>query len=251
VDVVKFRARVGLRLVAYETETTWLERILRAIEKEIAVGMRRFEKIRSSKNDLAAEAWADDECEQIEEMLGVAFIACHSFINRVWRRVEELNRFCEEEFHRKLPSFSCFQDVFAIGRETLRPSGLGGIEAIFAVGNYRKHSEEWPVTEKTAQNRRKLVWDLGGMNNLQRRTAETVVRLGLEYGSTGNLRDAAKAVGVLEFEDLSPIWRAIAEWAGEILSAARREIEQFTKAQGGLAAGSASQPKGPPGDDLS
>lgn len=229
-DTLNLRIRVGLRLVAYETETAWLERILKAIEKEIAVGARRLEKMQSSGNSHAAEAFTDDECDQIEEMLGIAFVACQSFINRVWSRVNELNEFCEEEFHRKVPFLGSIQDVLAIGMKPVA-HGLGRIEAIFAVGNYWKHSDEWPVSEELTHHRRRQVWDVGSMNHLQRRTAEAAVKLGLEYGSTGNLRAAARAIGVSEFEDLSPIRRAIDEWAGEILGTARHEMEQLAKSR--------------------
>ena len=58
--------RLGLRLIAYEVDAGWSERVHKAIEKEIARGQSRLERLRESGKIEAFEAIADEECDQIE-----------------------------------------------------------------------------------------------------------------------------------------------------------------------------------------
>lgn len=69
-------------------------------------------------------------------------------------------------------------------------------EVINGVANYWKHSDDWTTCESVQGVRFVQVWDLSVMSPLQKGTAELVSALGLCPGSSGNLRDAANALGI-------------------------------------------------------
>lgn len=223
------RLRMGLRLVDYEVDPHWLDRVHKAIEKEIARGTRRLEKLEQSGNPQYLDSVADEECEQIEELLGVAFVACQSFINRILNRLQDLNEACMAEAGSKLPSLATRQEALRIMAPTLAGSAFTDVEVIYAVGNYWKHSEDWPTCEVLTDTRRKCVWDLPNMRPIQKTTAEVVSSIGLCYGSTGNLRTSAKVLGVSDYMDLSPIRRALESWAKHVLDVAQKGVEQLSR----------------------
>jgi hypothetical protein len=219
--------RLGLRLISYEVDAGWSERVHKAIEKEIARGQSRLERLRESGNTEAFEAFADEECDQIEELLGIAFVASQAFINRVWNQVHDLNETCLRDYGRPLPSLASWQEVLQVEGSRLAGSSITNIEAIYAVGNYWKHSEEWPTCEVAADGRRRYVWDTSKMRPIQKPTAEVVLEMGLRFGSTGNLRTAARTLGVSDCSDLGTIRRTLDSWAKQLLIVARAGVEQL------------------------
>jgi hypothetical protein len=82
-SIGRTRTGLALRIVSYEVDAGWLERIQKAIEKEIARGARRWK----GSGDELAEPYRslieDEESEQTEELLGIAFVACQSYMSRI------------------------------------------------------------------------------------------------------------------------------------------------------------------------
>ena len=221
------RPLIGLRLMYLELTNDSLQRIHKALEAEIGRGARMLEKMRAGNLE-AYELLLDDECDQREDMLGVAFVACQSFINRIRTHFVWVNRACEEDFGKQLKFFvsgRALGKVLKCGGKIPGNTTLSLVEAIYAVGNFWKHSDEWPTCEKKSGKRLIQIWDLSRMSGQQKATAEVVMILGLQPGSTGNLRRASKAVGVSEYEDLSPMRQALSQWAQDVYALASAQME--------------------------
>lgn len=183
--------------------------------------------MRESGNTEALEAIAYEECDQVGELLGIAFVACQAFINRVWNQVHDLNETCLREYGRPLPSVTSRQEVLQVEGSRLAGSSITNIEAIYAVGNYWKHSEEWPTCGVAADGCRRFVWDTSKMQPIQKSTAEVVLEMGLRFGSTGNLRTAARILGASDCADLGAIRRTLDSWAKQLLNVDRAGVEQL------------------------
>lgn len=221
--------RLGLRLLGYAVDTGWCERVHRAVEKEIARGQQRLDKLRESQNNEAVEAMNDEECDQIEELLGIAFVASQAFMNRVWNQVQDLNEKCKREFGKPVALLAGRQETFQIEGSTLAGSSITNIEGMYGVGNYWKHSDEWPTCEVVSDGWRRLVWDMSKMRPIQKPTAELVSQMGLRYGSTGNLRTAARALGVSDYADLRTVRRTLAGWAEKVQKVAQTGVDELTR----------------------
>jgi hypothetical protein len=70
-----------LRRIDIEILNPRFERIHRAIEVEIKQGLRRLEIAGKEGNDEMLDSLIDDECDEVEELLGIGFVAGQSFIN--------------------------------------------------------------------------------------------------------------------------------------------------------------------------
>lgn len=198
-----------------------LERLHRAIEYEIAASSKRIRRAVSSGNEDFIDAITDEECLAVEELLGLAFVAAQSFINSMRSELITVGKVYSHEFGSK-PSFPTQpNDVLKVGM-MLPAAKCSAVEAMNAVANYWKHSEEWPTVVRKSGGRLLTVWDLNALKGNEKRTAEIVIALGLTYGSSGNLRQAAKALGVKSYEDLlSQIRQTLSDWAAELLRKAR------------------------------
>jgi hypothetical protein len=210
-----------------------LDRIHHALEAEIARGERRLQKAEQEGNRETYEWLVDDECDQVEELLGIAFVAAQPFVNRIRTHLVSINSACQEDFQGRQLSF------FGSGRKTSdllkRGDSVPGkaislVEAIYAVGNFWKHSDEWPRCEQKTDKHIGQVWDRTRMKDVQKTTFDVIMTLGLVLGSTGNLRTAAKAIGIKKYSDLAPIRQALLAWTQEIFETATKELEAFTAA---------------------
>jgi hypothetical protein len=214
------RARIALRLLAIKGQSDTLERLHRAIEYEIAASSRRIRRASASGNEDFIDAITDEECLAVEELLGLAFVAAQSFINSIRSELVTVGKVYLHEFGSE-PKFPTQpNDVLKVG-VMLPAAKCSAVEAINSVANYWKHSEEWLTVEQKSGGRLREIWDLATLKGIQKRTAEIVIALGLTPNSTGNLRKAAKALGVKRYEDLSEIRQTLSGWAAELLKKAR------------------------------
>lgn len=221
------RASIGLRLMHVELTNDSLHRVHRALETEISRGARMLDKMRGGNLE-AYELLLDEECNQVEDLLGIAFLACQSFINRIRTHFVWVNRACVEDFGKQLSHFAAgdaLSEVLKCGGKVPENKTLSLVEAIYAVGNFWKHSDEWPTCERKSGKRLIQIWDLSRMTRQQKATAEVAMALGLQPRSTGNMRGAARAVGVSEFEDLSPMRKALTLWAHDVYSLAGSQLQ--------------------------
>ena len=81
-----------------------LDHLQAPIQLEIARSYRRFKRAEGS-ND--RDSIIDDECERIEELLGLAFGATQSYITTFRTRIATLSNACKEDFGRRLSFSNC------------------------------------------------------------------------------------------------------------------------------------------------
>lgn len=213
-------ARHALSLLRINSQSETLERLHRAIEREIRAASRAIE--RASRGGDLVEAIVGEEALAVEELLGLAFVAAQSFITLIRTELIAVNK--SHLLYLGSP-LTFASDAKAYGAlkigSMLTAAKCSEVEAINAIANYWKHSEEWPVVQSVG--RLPEVWDLNAFQ-ANKRTAQIVIALGLKPDSDGNLRRAANALGVVDFEDLSPLRDILKTWATELLKKARVEF---------------------------
>jgi hypothetical protein len=210
--------------VAGERET--LEHLHRVIEGEIARHIRAIERAHASGAQDLADAITDDECGQIEEVLGLAFVAAQSFITAVRARWTTMVPICRKE-HGITLSVSVGKNGYGLFQESpTLPVGTSyrAVDVINGVANFWKHVEEWPTTLVKSGNRLKPAWPVHSMQGNAKHTMEIVEVLGLSPGSTGNLRQAARSMGVTKYSDLSIVRTILFDWAEALHQKARAKL---------------------------
>jgi len=220
----EYRAYIALRLMEIKTRGETLERLHQAIETEITASLITMQKSAASENDDFIESITEEECLAIEELLGLAFVAAQSFINAIRTELIIVAKISAHEFGASL-SFALEPKAYdALKLPPMLGATYSAVQAVNAVANYWKHSEEWPVRDETSGGRIREVWDFGALRGNEKTTVEIVTALGLVPNSSGNLRKGAKALGVREFDDLSPIRSVLSGWSTELLKKARTEF---------------------------
>ena len=220
----RHRLDLLLRLIEIYATTTVVERLHTPVEREIAASGRRIDKAKGSGNDEYYQAVVDEECEHIEELLGLAFVTAQTFIARLRSHVRSASKALKEEFGTGL-SFVAEPDGILTRGPKLR-DGHPVIEVINAVANYWKHEDAWQTGEEPKNGRSIPVWK---PEQREKRTVELVTSIGMQRGSTGNLRQAARVLGVKDYADLSPIREGLKSWAGDLIHATRSEVADLLK----------------------
>lgn len=228
--LLSYRLDALLRLIRLSAKTDAIERLHAAIEREIAASSRRIDKAKAKGDEEYLNAIVDDECDHIEELLGMAFVAAQTFIARLRSRMAWASTILEAELGARL-SFATppkAYEVLAMGRTLSVGCAQSVIEVIHAVANYWKHQEDWPTREEARGGRLITVWNVESqsLRKHERRTIEVVASIGMTPGCTGNLRTAAEVLGVTDYADLSPIRQELKVWAGGLFEATRLEISQ-------------------------
>src|SRR5208337_1103699 len=139
-----YRVRAALALVRVSGERETLEGLHHAIELEIAKRVKRIDEAHASGNQEFDDAVTNDECSQIEELLGLAFVAAQSFITAVRARWTMIAPVCRDEYAINF-SFSIGPKGSGLLRESpVLPIGspYHAVEVINAVANYWKHVDE-------------------------------------------------------------------------------------------------------------
>ncbi|HEX2996536.1 MAG TPA: hypothetical protein VHP14_17045 [Anaerolineales bacterium] len=224
------RAYWSLRLLHLDAMGDGLERIHHALEAEIAHGERRLETAEREGRGETCHFLVDDECHEVEELLGIAFVAAQPFINRIKKDFCSLNRICKEDYGRELDYFASGGKAVDLPKwgEAAPGRDVSLVEAIYAVGNFWKHSDEWPHCGEKTDEHTTQVWDRANMTRQQKATFDVVTVLGIRRGSTENLRHGAKAIGIEKYTDLSLMRKALKAWAQDVYTAAARELESLT-----------------------
>jgi len=221
-----WRTNALLRMVQLGVEDPSLERMHHAIERELRGVSKLFRKAGAKASLEYQEALIDEGCERIEELLGMAFAVAQSSITTVRTGISSASAICESNLGQRL---SIAPDAKAYGTFQLGPKFGSGpytaAEVINAVANYWKHHEDWPTVEQPRAGRIATLWDKNGRRGNEQKTVAIVMSIGLAYGSSGNLRTAAEALGIREpYENLSPIRDVLRRWAQDVYDKTRAEI---------------------------
>jgi len=209
---------------AISSET--LDHVQTPIQLEIARSYRRFKRAKGSNGQ---DSTIDDECERIEELLGLAFGATQSYITTFRTRIATLSNACKEDFGQGL-SFSTNPkgfDVLQRGDPFRVGVPYSTVQVVNAIANYWKHQEDWPLREEKQGRWLRSVWDAAGVTPIERRTIEIVTAIGMTPLSTGNLRLAAEILGATDYRDLSQIRTKVTDWAEALYQDARLELARL------------------------
>jgi hypothetical protein len=82
-----YRLDALLSLVRPATATEAIERLHAAIEREIGASSRRMDRAKAKGDEEYLDAIVDEECDHIEELLGIAFVTAQTFITRLRIRI--------------------------------------------------------------------------------------------------------------------------------------------------------------------
>jgi len=220
-----YRLDALLGIVRSVANAQTLDHLHTAIEAEIAAGSQRIDDAQRRKDNFI-DAVTDEECERIEDLLGLAFVAGQTFLTAVRTRIAALSEACKSELGGPL-SFAIdpkAYDTFKVADLVQAHLRYTTIQVINAVANYRKHCENWPMCETRNGKRILTVWDTSLMRVNEKRTVDVLLGLGISPGSTGNLRLAAESLGVTTYKDLSPIREKLGRWANNLIREADQEI---------------------------
>src|ERR1700689_3773879 len=89
-----WRTNALLRMVQFGVEDPSLDRMHRAIERELRTISKQFQKA-AEANVEDHDAMIDEGCERIEELLGMAFAVAQSFITTVRTSISKVSVICE------------------------------------------------------------------------------------------------------------------------------------------------------------
>lgn len=201
--------------------------ILGPIGKGISASNEFIARAERSGSPEYADAVADDEVELVEGLLGAAFVVCQTQIERVAKTVADLHR-CANSLATpvQLTTTTTHRtSIIAFGSHHVAGTTVTEIEALNATANYFKHRDSWPVdwhaTISTASAK--------GADHATTQAARTMMVLhamGLQGGSTGNLRTASEVLGNPSgYEDVRHFVSILRDWQLSVFMAYQNELK--------------------------
>ena len=221
-----------LQLVELAVDDQTLDKLFSVIQEGIVSSSRRIKSASQSGGELFLEAVTDDECDSIEQLLGLAFVVGQTFITAVRSCLAQLSAICNTDIGSPLGFVTGPKgyEVLKLGDRMRNNPEHSEIQVINAIANYWKHQEEWPTRTERKEECLELVWDQRQMGNDEKRTVEIVASIGISPYSTGNLRTAYKAFGLTSsYEDLLQIRDKLRNWAHSLHRRAQSEIAALRK----------------------
>jgi len=191
-----------LRVLDYAVDDESVGVVLRSLAAGIKASQQRLEHVGEHNSDEVAEMLAVEENENLEALLGVAFISCQTWSARVTGAALHVAKECPsgtapftkpEEVHCLLPIPDC---------------GYSKVELIFQLANYVKHRDEKPT--------QRAKWHGCGVKS--QHTIDVIECAGLENGATDNLWRGAQALGLDRYDHLVVLEEIVRMWANEVRS---------------------------------
>jgi hypothetical protein len=175
---------IPLRLLDYAIAADSYESVLSALGSGIRVAEKRINS--------GGEEVAEYEAEIIENLLGVAYVTCQPQITAVVQAVL------------RLPDHG-------LNARALRDRGprfdgnYSQVEVLWNLANYFKHRDEWSRDTWT-----------NPPHKMTEHTVKVITAVGLESGSTGNLRTGAEALGNTAYGDVTVFQEIIRLWGTDV-----------------------------------
>ena len=187
-----------------------VQALLEPLDNAVDAAGKRIAQVPADSPDYA-DAVTDEECDRIEEFLGVAFIACQVHLKSILSAARALNRYYESRSGSKLTSVAPLR-MMKHGLEPL-VGGYTSVEVINAAANYYKHRDEW-----------RLPWKKLGKR--QRETVAIIEACGAQSGSTGNMRALARVLGNKGFNRSAKYGDLLEVWAEALVTSYREELSR-------------------------
>jgi hypothetical protein len=160
--------------------------------------------LRAVGNEL--EHCGDDE-EQIDALLGAAFVTCQAYIAAALATAREAAEPETEPSRGELLR----RGTLLVGR-----TGYTRVELIDALADYYKHRDGWDP-------------DWAAIERADHRAAEIVASLGAQPRSPDILLRGARALGVDDFRLLDSLATELADWSTTLISELRVPLEEPAK----------------------
>lgn len=201
---------VHLSILELASDSASLRETLAPISAGIRQADARIARIVKEAPKEDADFFIDDEREQIESVLGTAFVVCQTRITAVVSAGIKLANYCTKK---GIPfSVNASRKAIIMRGGTLASLQVPPVQFMDAVANYFKHRDEWETT------------DWSKLTGSSKYTAETIQAGGLQSGSTGNLRAGAAALGNKDFASTSILADIIDSWSAEVVEAMKKAL---------------------------
>lgn len=142
----------------------------------------------------------DDALEQIERLLGIAFITVQTYITGT---VSDINKNFEisPDVFLTLKDYNVVKECsnFIVGTE------ITEMELCYAVANYFKHHEGWHS------------WNLSE-NKRGKETIKSLEKAGITKADEYPCRKATKVLGISDSLDLQPLLSIIVDWRNKVIA---------------------------------
>jgi|GEM_PF-3604901 len=159
----------------------------------------------------------------VEDLLGIAFVVCQTDISFIISQVIHLDAYCRNNHHYKL-NFPTGKHGILGKDPKLINSSVTSAQAIDAFANYFKHKDEW--TKPWAE----ILIYTGKVTKLlqQKKTVEILQIIGAEEKSNYNFRQCTRALGSINYGDIS----LYIDILDNLRKAIRTDLETELRAQG-------------------
>jgi hypothetical protein len=182
---------------------------------------------------------ASDYNDQIEEFLGIAFVACQTRISSVVSSIQKIS-----DSTKKTTGAGLFQSktgsqlrrhLLDLGQKHSKVS-LSFARVIEAFANYYKHRDEWPLLWNsrgdhdgrpyhTIFEAEREALSLFKKNKQQFWNADVIQHAGAWAQSNHNLATGAEFLGVTDLNDLRPLSEHIKSWAAVVYDETESELK--------------------------
>jgi hypothetical protein len=192
--------------------TSNVGQIVRVISDETREFKKRCDEMIDNVPKNEEQGIIDEATEYIEDLLGISFVACQSYISFVVSDVCRLHDACK--------SIASPVDLTTIsGRKSdilrtcspLMKGGYSQVQIVDAFANYYKHKDEWD-------------WDWDSAPPRSRPTVDVIRSAGASRGCTGNMRAGAEALGNGEYWDTRAIMALLESWGQGLFKAYSEEL---------------------------
>jgi hypothetical protein len=175
-------------------------------------------EVSSELNQIAENCdyeWLDIRSEDaaiwLENVLGVCFVICQVYIDRVGKQLEQVcQRACKANID--LGSIPRTKEAAIDCGDLLRTcENITKVRSIHCLANYFKHQAEWNYE-----------WE--GLSNQQTRTANVIQKLGCHSHSDGNFRNASEFFTNTEYYRTDVFEKIVRTWAETLLDALKTQL---------------------------
>ena len=210
-----YKVHLTLFRLCLRDKALW--RILSSLGQEVISCDKAIREMASQSEDQeSVDFFTDSECEVIEDLLGMAFVVCQTYITRVVHIILSLHK-----YHNGVAKGSSLSitgnnkdAILSFGSEHIENIGYTEVQLIDAFANYFKHRDEWS----------------GDWNKLKHqgaKTANIIMAAGARPGSTGNLRLASELLSNREYKDTNVFINILDEWCKALYNGYSSELKQL------------------------
>ena len=159
----------------------------------------------------------DDECDQIENLLGLSFVVCQLYLTNIVSHCRHLHDFHERESGNRQLAGHNGEKKELMQRCCIPIAGTSytAITAIDAFANCFKHRDEWDYN-----------WNSLKANALT--TATIIQSLGASSGSTGNLRQGYSRIIGDDFQQVLRFGDILRDWAKALKAEYQEELSNLS-----------------------